>query len=823
LTEIYAAHAHDLKKKGYSPLPLPIRLKFPPPIGWTGALAHMASGPDVQFWIETEPAEANIALRVPNDVIGIDVDQYDEKTGAESVRAAMKTFGPLPSSGRLTSRPDTPSGIRLFRVPAGTKLAGTFEAAGLGKHVEIIQHHHRYLVAPPSVHPNGGIYGWYGMDGKLAELPAVADLPELPQAWIDGLQKVEKEPATDHPHDAWDAMDARTKNRVGTYVATAWDAILEQFTEMKTWDEGYTGEHGGWELTTLALTASLASLVKADWNDLDAEVTVKAIESYAPRSASFTVGQSVSKFLRALEGDNVQARPYPFPVEDHSWFDDAPEAPRPFAEAGEASDGSPAIAITIWPQYEQNDFGNSQRIAAWAKGNLLWLEDSKVWVRYNGVHWEKSTTAGDNAAVEALNVAYDLEMEHYREQKTGDELNSPREKFYAWVMGQKMAGKYTAASRTAQMSGALSRFSHEFDADPMVLGVLNGTVDLKTGELRKGTKDELIATAAPFRYDPDAKAPRFQQYLEESIPDADTRKYLQRVVGYSITGLTIEQVMFMHYGERTNNGKSVLMDLMGAILGEYAGGADSKALIESRNEQHSTHIASLVGPRFLMMSETARGARLSDVLIKQITGGDKITARKLYQDNQDYSINGKIHIATNHLPHIVSSPSTNRRIQLINWPVEIKDEKIDLQLARKLKDSEAEGILAWAIAGAVEWWALLQEQQQDGRPRKTGRPSGLGQSADSIAATAKFLASEDNIQEWLEERCEPSETVESASNLYRDYKYWAEARGEKAMSQRALSLDLESHGVEKKKLTAYNGFKIGLKPLQAVTTPWDNS
>src|ERR1051326_3884568 len=126
------------------------------------------------------------------------------------------------------------------------------------------------------------------------------------------------------------------------------------------------------------------------------------------------------------------------------------------------------------------------------------------------------------------------------------------------------------------------------------------------------------------------------------------------------------------------------MDILGALLGEYSGGADPKALIETKNEQHSTHIASLAGPRFLMMSETARGARLSDTLIKNITGGDIVTARKLYKENQDLKIVGKIHMVTNHLPHIVASPSTNRRIQLINWPVEIAEDKIDLQLARKI-------------------------------------------------------------------------------------------------------------------------------------------
>lgn len=766
MTEIYAAHAHDLKKKGYSPLPLPPGEKFPPPFGWTGALAHMASGPDVQFWIETEPAGANIALRVPDDVIGIDVDQYDDKTGAESVRAAIKTFGPLPSSGRLTSRPETPSGIRLFRVPAGTKLAGTFEAAGLGKHVEIIQHHHRYLVAPPSVHPNGGVYGWYGMDGQLADLPAIADLPDLPQTWVDGLQKVEKEPATDHPHDAWDAMDARTKNRVGTYVATAWDAILEQFTEMKTWDEGYTGEHGGWELTTLALTASLASLVKADWNDLDAEVTVKAIESYAPRSASFTVGQSVSKFLRALEGDNVQPRPYPFPVEDNSWFDDVPEAPRPFAEAdvvpGTLSESE--LAVTIWPDYEQNDFGNSQRIAAWAKGNLLWLHDSKVWVRYNGIHWERSVNAGENAALEALNVAYELEMHNYRDQKTGDETASPREKFRQWIMGQKMAGKYSAAARTAQMSESLNRSEKDFDVDPFKLGVLNGTVDLRTGELTKGTKDEMIATVSPVKYNPNATAPQFQAFLEASMPSQEMRDYLQRILGYSMTGSTSEEAMFIHFGEKTANGKSVLFDMMDSVLGPHFAAASSKALLVQRAEKTGQDFVDMVGPRFLSLSETPEGARLDEAEVKSITSADKRGDRAHYVGRKGggLRITGKVHIATNHMPHISASPSILRRIHLISWMISFEKNQ-DRSLKSKLHH-ELEGILAWLVEGSKLWW---KEYEEHG--------TGLRKPVEAELALAAYADDENDVLRWVADRTEPIGNVgiwSRPSELYEDYKAW---------------------------------------------------
>lgn len=839
MTDIYGQYAHALKKKGYSPLPLPPKEKFPPPFGWTGALAPMASGPDIQAWIESgptdempySPAEGNIALRLPKGVIGIDLDAYGDKVGAKTFAEAVEKVGEAPpSTGKLTSRDaGGASGIRLFRVREDVQLASTFAAAGFGPDIEIIQNHHRYLVGPGSIHPKTNEpYRWFDRTKngwEVGELPAVEDLPELPGSWVLALQKkVVERSTTDVPHDAYDALDDRTKQRVNAYVERAVKATLDKMDEMQNWPEDYREpDLPGWEEGTMILTRQLAELCMADWTNLTADEIVPMLELHLPHDSSFTINNGVSKFLRAFEAAGVVPRTWPgFEPEDEQWFDDVPfvEA-HPFAESSAAPGAPEERQVTVWPKYEQNDFGNSQRLAAWAAGTLAWLYDEKIWVRYNGVHWEKSEGAGENAALSALNVAFNLEQEHYSEETVGDEKKSPREKFYDWVMTQKMSGKYTAAARTAQMSETMNRSASEFDADPFLLGVQNGTVDLRTGELKPGTQDDMIATATPYRYDPEAKAPRFQEYLEESIPDPEVRAYLQRVMGYSITGSVAEQLMFIHHGE-TNNGKSVLMAVLGKILGGYAGGADPKALIETRNEQHSTHIASLAGPRLLLMSETARGARLSDIIIKNITGDDTVTARKLYQENQDLHIIGKIHMATNHLPHIVSSKSTNRRIHLIHWPVTIPDEKIDLMLSKKIIANEAEGVLAWLVEGAVEWWKLLQESQ--GGNRKSGRPSGLGIPAQVLLDTAKYLRDEDEVAEWLEERVEKAaEGGESAKNLYIDYKTWAEQRGNRAMTHKALGTELGLRGYESSKRHGLMVYPLKLKPLQQAPNWFDDA
>lgn len=178
----YSGVAHDYLSKGWSPLPLPAGRKAPPPKGWTGYAAPTASGADVQEWIDQGHGDGNVALRLPETVLGLDLDAYDGKSGADTMRDHISRLGPLPPSPRSSGR-EGASGIRFYRVPPGRSWADT-----LGPGVEVIHHGHRYAVAQPSVHPSGATYQWYDDDGaELSKLPSVDDLPELPQAWVDHL------------------------------------------------------------------------------------------------------------------------------------------------------------------------------------------------------------------------------------------------------------------------------------------------------------------------------------------------------------------------------------------------------------------------------------------------------------------------------------------------------------------------------------------------------------------------------------------------------------------------------------------------------------
>lgn len=219
--------------------PIPVKGKWPPPSGYTGHDGATVSWPDIQAWIDGDEAGHNIALRLPGDVIGIDVDAYDGKVGEASLTAAEAELGPLPPTIRSTSRaPFEASGIRLYRVPAGSNLRGAEKRfrARYGDHVDIIRRDHRYAVVCPSVHPETGVtYQWYDADCGDAEIPRPQELPELPSAWVNFLtspteqeQQPERdaEPRSSVPSTSpWDLPRQFTRQQAIDFIAPHFEAL----------------------------------------------------------------------------------------------------------------------------------------------------------------------------------------------------------------------------------------------------------------------------------------------------------------------------------------------------------------------------------------------------------------------------------------------------------------------------------------------------------------------------------------------------------------------------------------------------------------------
>ncbi|MGO9157334.1 bifunctional DNA primase/polymerase [Mycobacterium sp.] len=218
--EGYAAAVPLYTERGWvGVLPLPPGKKKDPPKGYTGHTGKVPTPEQIARWGRTKPY-GNIALRLPDTVIGIDVDAYGDKTGGRTLAEAQSRWGELPPTVRSTSREDGVSGIRLYRVPAGTVLPGviklTLDDRTETGDIEIIQHHHRYVIARPSIHPEGRLYQWLDENGQPTDIPAVDDAPDLPAGWLDGL--AELAPGTNRTTKATEAPSGGTQAEAETQV-----------------------------------------------------------------------------------------------------------------------------------------------------------------------------------------------------------------------------------------------------------------------------------------------------------------------------------------------------------------------------------------------------------------------------------------------------------------------------------------------------------------------------------------------------------------------------------------------------------------------------
>jgi putative DNA primase/helicase len=323
----------------------------------------------------------------------------------------------------------------------------------------------------------------------------------------------------------------------------------------------------------------------------------------------------------------------------------------------------------------------------------------------------------------------------------------------------------------------------------MLLNVANGIVDLTTGAFRAHDRGLYLMQQSPICYDPAATCPMWDKFLEGVMPDPDRRAYLARVVGYSHTGATGEQVMFIHHGEG-QNGKGVFMRVVMGLLGDYAQAVPASTLMAKHGDGGIPNdVARMVGKRLLSTSETGRtaegrGKPLDEELVKRLTGEDPVSARFLNAEFFEFKPVGKIHLATNHLPDVSGSHSMARRLQDIGWDVIVPPAKRIQGLAEQILAREAAGVLNWAIRGCLDW------QQR-----------GLAVPDSVTAKTREHIAQSNPLATWLEEETdEVPDAVTENGQLYGSYKSWAERAGvRRPMSMKAFTIRLQEQGFQQDK------------------------
>jgi putative DNA primase/helicase len=347
--------------------------------------------------------------------------------------------------------------------------------------------------------------------------------------------------------------------------------------------------------------------------------------------------------------------------------------------------------------------------------------------------------------------------------------------------------------------------AEELDTDPMLLNVENGTVDLRTGSLRPHLPEDLITKLAPVEFDPVAEASRFMKFLKQTLVDAELIAFVQRFLGYSLTGSTKQRALSVLHGVG-KNGKSTLVEVFQDLMGDYSTTTNPDVVMRHRNGDATAQyaLAELKGVRLVSVSETKRGVELEEATVKQITGNDTIGARAPYGRPFAYRPQFTLWMSTNHKPEIPDgSEAIWDRMKLIPFTQRFDGAKADPKLPAKLRE-ELPGVLAWAVRGCVEWG-----------------PNGLGSAAAVESATAEYRAETDVIERFFEDECEfgPEKRV-TRSALFEAWERWCDAEGEDAGKQTGFTRTMKERGVVKgfregkvEKVRGWHGVGLTTPPL----------
>lgn len=444
------------------------------------------------------------------------------------------------------------------------------------------------------------------------------------------------------------------------------------------------------------------------------------------------------------------------------------------------------VEPSVWPStldLNLTDVGNAERLVVRHGRDLRYCHPWGRWLVWDGKRWADDTTG---EAVRRMKET----LRFLAANANILEDEPTRRALLKFALASERDARLRAALALAQSEPGIPVLPDELDADPWLLNVRNGTIDLRTGALRPHDRGDLVTKLAPARYELDATSPLWEAALERWFAgDASLIEFVQKLVGYSLAGTTREQLLPLLYGPG-ENGKSSFVTMMLDLLGDYAQQTPTSTFLDRRGDAIPNDLARLRGARLVAAAETGESRRLNEALVKQMTGGDRISARFMRSEFFEFTPAFTPWLATNHKPEIRGTDHAIwRRIRLVPFTVTIGSQERDLELHEKLR-GELDGILAWAIRGCLAW-----------------QSEGLQTPAAVEEATAEYRAEMDVLGRFLADCCRISEDAEvSSSALYTRYGYWCQENGEEPLSQRAIAGRLSARGHHSRRST--NGRRV---------------
>ena len=756
---------------GWEVFPLAARSKVPKK-GSRGLLDATSDPDTVRDWWSKDP-QANIGLNVGRSgLVCVDVDP---RHGGDATWSGL--VSKLGEDVSRTVSSATGGGGRHFLYRRNGKPVRSVDGA-LGPGVDT-KSEGGYIVLPPSIHPDTGRpYAWVpgaspfetspaplpkslevlcpeAVDPKKAETETVSRDQDRPKATTSGVV-IHRETPAETGHfwlaKALARVGPGTRNKTGFWLACQLrDAGLDQVDATMVME---------------AYTEGVQSL---------------GPDPYSYREAYASLGEAYSRPAR----DPATRQGVGGPVS--IVFD---------PDTGEVED----VDADALNALHLTDSGNAEAMARLYGDRLRFAhlppktrDMVGFWLVWSGHRWSPNATGDvDRLALATVRARQDAARLIPTEDGPSKEAK--------WALMSESASKRRDLVALARAERPIAVRFEDFDRDPWLLGTANGVLDLRTGDLRPGRQSDMLTKSVGYDFDPSARCPRWLRFLDEVFKgDQDLVAFVQRAIGYSLTGDTREQCLFLCHGKGAN-GKSTMLSTLRAVLGDYAANTPFSTFELGERAGNTNDLAALAGTRLVTAAETSEARRLNEARVKAVTGGDPVTARFLYTEFFTYVPTYKIWLSMNALPAVAGvDDGIWRRLRLIPFRVSFKGRE-DRTLEATLR-AEVPGILAWAVDGCLQWQAM----------------GDLGAPSAVLDATEAYRTESDVIGRFLEDRthedADPRHGVR-ASDLYSAYSRWCLVMGEKAETATTFGRRLVDLGFEKKRAGA-GMFYYGLALVDA--------
>lgn len=417
-----------------------------------------------------------------------------------------------------------------------------------------------------------------------------------------------------------------------------------------------------------------------------------------------------------------------------------------------------AVMRAATAAHECTDAGNARRFAAREEGKLLYVPEFG-WHVWDGRRWKLDKTGEERRRVQEMAASlYDeanrIRVDAARFESKRDELEGHAKKVWTWAKQTEGGARMREALDWARSDKRLVAEVDTLDAHEHLLNTRSGTLNLNTLEPYEHAQGDRLTLLTGARFDPAAKAPRWERFLEEIIPDPEVRAFMQRAVGESLRGRNSEHMLIL-WGDGAN-GKSTFIRGLTEALGDYASITAPDVFIRGRGEMSAataSGLSDLRGTRLAATTETEEGQHLAESTIKWITGEPTMKVRRMRKDWFEIRVTSSLFMATNNKPELQGADGgLRRRVLLVPFTVYIKPENRDENLVAKLAE-ERDGILAWALRGLQEF-----------------REQGLNPPRVVRQASEEYMAEQDLLIRWMDERLELDEgAIEWSEDIWRSY------------------------------------------------------